>query len=71
MPRHRTSQASWTRLTLERQGWTLARIKGSHRIYDRPGAARPIPVPVHGSKSLKAGTQRSIMRAAGLTDGDL
>jgi predicted RNA binding protein YcfA (HicA-like mRNA interferase family) len=56
---------------LERQGWTLARIRGSHHIYNRPGARRPIPVPIHGSWPLKAGTQRSIMREAGLTEDDL
>ncbi len=56
---------------LERHGWTLARIRGSHHIYNRPGARRPIPVPVHGNQSLKIGTQRSIMREAGLTEDDL
>lgn len=56
---------------LERHGWTLARIKGAHYIYKRAGAPRPIPVPVHGNKDLKAGTQSSIMREAGLTDEHL
>ena len=56
---------------LERHGWTLRRIRGAHHIYNRPGAARPIPVPVHGNKTLRPGTQRNIMRAAGLTDDDL
>jgi predicted RNA binding protein YcfA (HicA-like mRNA interferase family) len=56
---------------LERQGWSLARIRGSHHIYDRPGVPRPIAVPVHGNRTLKAGTQKSIMREAGLTDADL
>ena len=56
---------------LERAGWLLDRIKGSHHIYMRPGAVRPVPVPVHGNKILKPGTQRNIMRAAGLTDADL
>ncbi len=56
---------------LERKGWTLARIKGSHHIYNRPGALRPIPVPVHGNKPLRTGTQRSIMKAAGLAEEDL
>jgi predicted RNA binding protein YcfA (HicA-like mRNA interferase family) len=56
---------------LERRGWILDRVKGSHHIYTRPGATRPISVPVHGNKTLRPGTQRSIMRAAGLTDDDL
>ena len=56
---------------LERHGWALARIKGAHHIYKRSGAPRPVPVPVHGNKTLKAGTQAGIMREAGLTDEDL
>jgi predicted RNA binding protein YcfA (HicA-like mRNA interferase family) len=30
-----------------------------------------VTVPVHANKGLKPGTQRSIMRDAGLTDADL
>jgi predicted RNA binding protein YcfA (HicA-like mRNA interferase family) len=56
---------------LERRGWMLRRIKGSHHIYNRPGEPRPIPVPVRGNRLLSSGTQRSIMRAAELTDDDL
>ncbi len=56
---------------LEERGWTLVRKAGSHFIYSRPGAPRPVPVPVHGNHNLKTGTQRSIMRQAGLTDADL
>ena len=56
---------------LERKGWRKVRIRGSHHIYNRAGARRPIPVPVHGSHPLRKGTQRRIMRQAGLTDADL
>lgn len=56
---------------LEHKGWTLARVTGSHFIYTRPGARRPIPVPKHGARTLRTGTQRSIMREAGLADADL
>ncbi|HJZ92314.1 MAG TPA: type II toxin-antitoxin system HicA family toxin [Gemmataceae bacterium] len=55
---------------LESRGWVLDRIKGSHHI-DRLAGHSPISVPVHGNKNLKPGTQRSIMRAAGLTDDDV
>jgi predicted RNA binding protein YcfA (HicA-like mRNA interferase family) len=56
---------------LERAGWILRRIEGSHYIYRRAGARRPVPVPVHGNQKLKPGTQKNIMREAGLTDADL
>ena len=56
---------------LEERGWTLARINGSHHIYQYPGTRRRVVVPVHGNQDLKPGTQRAIMRDAGLTDDDL
>ena len=55
---------------LERKGWNLIRISGSHYIYGKLGA-RSVPVPVHGNRILKAGTQIGIMKQAGLTDADL
>jgi predicted RNA binding protein YcfA (HicA-like mRNA interferase family) len=56
---------------LERLGWTLARINGSHHIYRHTATGRRTGVPVHGNHDLKPGTQRGIMRDAGLTDVDL
>ena len=56
---------------LERLGWTLVRIRGSHYIYKQPGNPVLINVPVHGNRTLKPGTQHGIMRDAGLTDQDL
>ena len=35
---------------LKQNGWHLDRIKGSHHIYDHPGAVRPVTVPVHGKE---------------------
>ena len=56
---------------LEKRGWALIRTKGSHHAYRQAGNPRTIVVPVHGNKTLKTGTQASIMRDAGLTDDDL
>jgi hypothetical protein len=36
----------------------------------KPGFS-PTVVPVHGNKTLKTGTQRDIMKYAGLTEKDL
>ena len=55
---------------LERAGWELDRISGSHHIYKRPGMPMA-SVPVHGNEDLKTGTQRALMRDTGLTDDDL
>ena len=65
----RLSCAEMMRL-LERYGWSVVR-RGKHPIYGKPGIPRTIAVPDHGNKTLAPGTQRSIMRAAGLTEADL
>jgi predicted RNA binding protein YcfA (HicA-like mRNA interferase family) len=56
---------------LERNGWVLLRINGSHHIYGRPDVPVILPVPVHANRDLPTGTQRALMRMAGLTDDDL
>ncbi|WP_165234037.1 type II toxin-antitoxin system HicA family toxin [Aquisphaera insulae] len=56
---------------LRRQGWVLIRINGSHHIYGRPDFPALLTVPVHGNRDMATGTQRALMRAAGLTDEDL
>jgi predicted RNA binding protein YcfA (HicA-like mRNA interferase family) len=56
---------------LEERGWVLDRINGSHFVYRNPTSGRSVTVPVHGNKDLKPGTQRSIMRDAGITAADL
>jgi predicted RNA binding protein YcfA (HicA-like mRNA interferase family) len=56
---------------LERRGWQLARIRGSHHIYHKPGELAVISVPVHGNRTLKTGTQRGIMKTSGVEESDL
>ncbi len=53
---------------LERGGWVLVRVTGSHHHYnhpERPGVL--VTVPVHAGRTLPIGTQRAIMRDAGLS----
>jgi len=51
---------------LERHGWMRQRIKSSHLIYSRPDRTDIVSVPVHGNKTLKPGTQRTLMKTADL-----
>lgn len=37
---------------LEKNGWVLLRIQGSHHIYGKSGIPERISVPVHGNQSL-------------------
>lgn len=56
---------------LERHGWTLLRVQGSHHIYGRAGSDVRLSVPVHGNQALKTGLLRHLMKMAGLSEADL
>jgi predicted RNA binding protein YcfA (HicA-like mRNA interferase family) len=53
---------------LTRAGFVVDRIVGSHHVLVHPtDPTRTVTVPVHGSRDLKAGTLRAIIRQAALT----
>jgi predicted RNA binding protein YcfA (HicA-like mRNA interferase family) len=39
---------------LERRGWTLLRVQGSHHIYGKLGSIVRLSVPIHGSTPCSA-----------------
>ena len=41
---------------LEREGWYVKRVRGSHHVLRHPNTPDAIPVPVHGNRPLKRGT---------------
>src|ERR1019366_9704516 len=41
---------------IERHGWVLLRIHGSHHIYGKPSSEVRLSVPVHGNRPLKGRT---------------
>jgi len=56
---------------LERNGWILLRIQGSHHIYGKAGTDIRLSVPVHKNQALKTGLFRHLVKLAGLTEKDL
>lgn len=52
---------------LEKEGWYVKRVRGSHHVLRHPDIPDAIPVPVHGNRPIKRGTLSSILRAAGLS----
>jgi len=56
---------------LEKNGWTLLRIKGSHHIYGKSGINVRLSVPIHGDKPLKTGLLKHLLNVAGLSETDL
>ncbi|MBR1169896.1 MULTISPECIES: type II toxin-antitoxin system HicA family toxin [Bradyrhizobium] len=56
---------------VERHGWSLLRVSGSHHIYGKPGSIVRLSVPIHGNKPLKTGLLRHLVKMAELSDDDL
>ncbi len=56
---------------LERRGWKLLRIHGSHHIYGKEGSVVRLSVPIHGNQPLKVGLLKHLLKLAGLSDSDL
>ncbi len=56
---------------LQKRGWTLKRIHGSHYIFSHPDKIEIISVPVHKNEDLKKGLQRKLMGIAGINDSEL
>jgi predicted RNA binding protein YcfA (HicA-like mRNA interferase family) len=52
---------------LEKEGWYIKRVRGSHHILRHPRIPDAVPVPVHGSRPIKRGTLGNILRAAGIS----
>lgn len=51
---------------LERDGWEVVRIRGSHHTLKRSGSGPVLHVAVH-ARALKRGTLDAILKEAGLT----
>ena len=56
---------------IERRGWELLRITGSHHIYGKAGSIVRLSVPIHGNRPLKTGLLRHLAKLAGIPDEDL
>ena len=56
---------------IERRGWTLLRVNGSHHIYGQAGSPVRISLPIHGNTPLKAGLLRHLAKLADIPDNEL
>ena len=55
---------------VERHGWRLMRVSGSHHIYGKPGSIVRLSIPIHGSRPLKRGLQHHLSKLAGISQDD-
>ena len=49
---------------VERRGWRLLRIAGSHHIYGKQGSIARLSIPIHGNRPLKTGLLRHLAKLA-------
>ena len=56
---------------VQKRGWILKRINGSHHIFTKEGHRERIVIPVHGNQPLKIGLLKHQMKIAGLLESDL
>jgi predicted RNA binding protein YcfA (HicA-like mRNA interferase family) len=56
---------------LERNGWILLRVNGSHHVYGKQGNAQRISVPIHGNKVLKTGLLKYFLKVSGISEDEL
>jgi predicted RNA binding protein YcfA (HicA-like mRNA interferase family) len=53
---------------VEADGWVLIRTRGSHRQYRHPIKLGNVTIPGHPNEELQKGTEKSIVRQAGLDE---
>ena len=56
---------------LERKGWRLLRVAGSHHIFGKDGSIVRLSVPIHANQPLKTGLMRHLMKLAAIAEDDL
>ncbi|HZG53733.1 MAG TPA: type II toxin-antitoxin system HicA family toxin [Pyrinomonadaceae bacterium] len=56
---------------LERHGWSLLRVQGSHHVYGKAGSNIRLSLPIHGNQTLKTGLLRHLMKLASLSESEL
>jgi len=56
---------------LEKHGWELKRITGSHHVYAKPGNPARLSVPIHGNASLKIGLLKHLLKISGISEDQL
>ncbi|MEM8674286.1 MAG: type II toxin-antitoxin system HicA family toxin [Cyanobacteria bacterium P01_G01_bin.67] len=56
---------------VEKKGWILRKVTGSHQIYTKSGVDKILSIPVYKNQDLKIGALKALMKIAELTENDL
>ena len=52
---------------VEKSGWMLVRVNGSHHIYCKTGSNVRLSIPIHGNQPLKTGLMKHLLKQAEIT----
>ncbi|MFZ2452462.1 MAG: type II toxin-antitoxin system HicA family toxin [Methylovulum miyakonense] len=55
---------------IEKRGWHLVRINGSHPIYMQTSNPIRLSIPVHSNEDLKIGLLKHFMKVVGIVEED-
>ena len=56
---------------IEKKGWVLRRIRGSHHVYAKENRIERISIPVHGNRPLKSGLLKALMKIVEIEESEL
>jgi predicted RNA binding protein YcfA (HicA-like mRNA interferase family) len=56
---------------VERRGWRLLRINGSHHIYGKSGSVVRLSIAIHGNRPLKLGLLRHLAKLAEISEEEM
>jgi predicted RNA binding protein YcfA (HicA-like mRNA interferase family) len=56
---------------LERKGWVLPHVAGSHHIYGKDGSIVRLSFPIHANKALKLGLLRHLIKQADMLESEI
>ncbi len=56
---------------LERNGWELLRVHGSHHIYGKQESIVRLSIPIHSNHPLKTGLLKHLLKLAGITEDEI
>ena len=56
---------------IQKRGWVLSRVNGSHHVFSKEGKRERIVIPIHGNQPLKIGLLKTLMKVAELDESDL
>lgn len=56
---------------VERNGWELLRINGSHHIYGKAGSIVRLSIPIHANHPLKTGLLRHLLKLAEISESEI